>query len=240
MPASARRKPPADAVPAGTVAPMVVANPIAGPSLFVRPRSSSRRLRLSWCGPAACVPPAPCGATDAAASFDISQSTTKAPLARGFFIPCSSNPFAKQSLGGDLPVVATTTPVATAPTTAAMPAPIPATPTAAAPVPATPAPAPSAPAAMTAAAPAHFFRCEAIDLLARSNGGLGIRVGGQFGVVSKRRRHQRCGLRTRCKRDTAGGKSKGEFQKVAALHHISPSVCRLQVREFRGAEMNAR
>jgi hypothetical protein len=73
---------------------------------------------------------------------------------------------------------------------------------------------------MTAAAPAHFFRREAIDLLARGHGGLGIRTSGQFGVVGERRRHQRRGLRARCKRDTARGKSKGEFQKVAAFHHI--------------------
>ena len=93
---------------------------------------------------------------------------------------------------------------------------------------------------MTAAAPAHFFRREAIDLLARGHGGLGIRTSGQFGVVGERRRHQRRGLRARCKRDAARGKSKGEFQKVAAFHHISSSVCCLREREFRGAEMNAR
>jgi len=78
---------------------------------------------------------------------------------------------------------------------------------------------------MTAAAPAHFFRREAIDLLARSDGRLGIRIDGQFGVVGERRRHQRHGPRARCKRNTARGKSKGEFQKVAAFHHISSSVC---------------
>ena len=161
----------------------------------------------------------------------------KSPARAGLFLFSS-----KQSVAGDLPVVTTTTPVAAAPATAAMPAPMPATPTAAAPtpVPATPAPAPSAPAAMTAAAPAHFFRREAIDLLARRDGGLGIRIDGQFGVVGERRRHQRRGLRARCKRDAARGKSKGEFQKVAAFHHISSSVCWVRRREFRCAEMNAR
>jgi hypothetical protein len=89
---------------------------------------------------------------------------------------------------------------------------------------------------MTAAAPAHFFRREAIDLLARSDGGLGIRTSGQF----ERRRHQRRGLRARCKRDAARGKSKGEFQKVAAFHHISSSICWVRRTEFRCAEMNAR
>jgi hypothetical protein len=119
----------------------------------------------------------------------------------------------------------TTTPVAAAPATAAMPAPMSATPAAApAPVPATPAPVPSTPAAMTAAAPAHFIRRQAICLLVRSNGRLRIRIDGKFGVVGERRRHQRRGLRTRGKRDTARGKSKGEFQKVAALHHISSSI----------------
>src|SRR5215213_1699816 len=128
---------------------------------------------------------------DAAALIDISKARQK-PRSRGAFfipccIPCSNNP------GDDLPV-ATAAPVAAAPTTAAMPAPMPATPPAAAPVPATPAPAPSAPAAMTAAAPAHFFRREAIGLFVRSDGGLGIRINGQFGVVGERRRHQRRGL----------------------------------------------
>ena len=203
-------------------------------AVVVRAPSSWRRLRSSWCGPVAAALTAPCGAMDAAALIDISKARQK-PRSRGaFFIPCSSN-----LLASDLPV-ATTTPVAAAPATAAMPAPMPATPTAAAPVPATPAPAPSAPAAMTAAAPAHFFRREAIDLLARRDGGLGIRIDGQFGVVGERRRHQRRGLRARCKRDAAGGKSKGEFQKVAAFHHISSSVCWVRRREFRCAEMNAR
>ena len=127
----------------------------------------------------------------------------KSPARAGLFLFSPNNP------GGDLPVVATTTPVAAAPTTAAMPAPMPATPTAAAPT-----PVPAAPAAMTAAAPAHFLRREAIDLLARRDGGLDIGIDGQFGV-GERRRHQRRGLRARCKRDAARGKSKGEFQKVA-------------------------
>lgn len=120
----------------------------------------------------------------------------------------------------------TTSPVAAAPATTAMPAPMPATPAAAAPT-----PMPSAPAAMTAAtataAPAHFFRCETIGLLGRCDGGLGIRIGRQFGVVGERRRHQRRGLRTRCKCDAARSKAKGEFQKVAAFHRISSSVCNI-------------
>ena len=93
---------------------------------------------------------------------------------------------------------------------------------------------------MTAAAPAHFFRREAIDLLARCDGRLGIGIDRKFGVVGERRRHQRRGLRARCKRDAARGKSKGEFQKVAAFHHISSSVNCVREREFRVAGMNAR
>jgi hypothetical protein len=136
-----------------------------------------------------------------------------------------------KSLTAPLPVV-TTTPVAAAPATTA-PAPVPAT----APVAATPTPATAAP---VAAAPAYFFGREAIDLGARCNSGLSIRVGGQLRVIREGCRHQRRGLRTRCERDTARGQSKGEFQKVAALHHISSSVCCLREREFRGPEMNAR
>ena len=88
---------------------------------------------------------------------------------------------------------------------------------------------------MPAVAPARFFRREAIDLLTRRDGGLGIRIDGQFGVVGERRRHQRRGLRARCKRNAARGKSKGEFQKMAAFHQISSSVCWVREREFRGA-----
>jgi hypothetical protein len=93
---------------------------------------------------------------------------------------------------------------------------------------------------MTAAAPAHFFRREAIDLLARRDGGLGIRIDGQFGVVGERRRHQRRGLRARCKRDAARGKSKGEFQKVSAFHDISSSVGCARRSEFQRSKMNVR
>ena len=76
---------------------------------------------------------------------------------------------------------------------------------------------------MTAAAPANFFGRELLDFLAACDGRLNIR--GELGVVSERRRHQRSGLRARGKRDATGGKSKSEFQKVAAFHHISSSVC---------------
>ena len=60
---------------------------------------------------------------------------------------------------------------------------------------------------MTATAPAHLFRREAIGLLARRDGGLGIRIERQFDIVSERRRHQRRSLRTCCKRNTARGEA---------------------------------
>ena len=86
---------------------------------------------------------------------------------------------------------------------------------------------------MTAAAPANFFGRELLDFLAARDGRLNIRLRGELGVVSERRRHQRSGLRARGKRDATGGKSKGEFQKVAAFHHISSSVCYVREDEFR-------
>jgi hypothetical protein len=49
-------------------------------------------------------------------------------------------------------------------------------------------------------------------------------------LLRERRRHQRRGLDTGGERDATGGKSKGEFQKVAAFHHISSSVCYVRER----------
>ena len=43
----------------------------------------------------------------------------------------------------------------------------------------------------------------------------------QLLILRKRVRHQRRGLRARSQRGGAGGKSKGEFQEVAAFHDIS-------------------
>jgi hypothetical protein len=97
------------------------------------------------------------------------------------------------------------------------------------------------PTAMTAVAPAHFFRREAIDFITGGYGGMGILIGGQFAVFDERSRQQRRRLRARRERDAARGKSKGEFQKVPALHDISSSafVAFLRGREFRCGEMNA-
>jgi hypothetical protein len=56
-------------------------------------------------------------------------------------------------------------------------------------------------------------------------------------LALRRNRRQRCCLRAHSQRGRARDKSKGEFQKVAAFHHIPP----LQIidGEFRRAEMNA-
>jgi hypothetical protein len=77
---------------------------------------------------------------------------------------------------------------------------------------------------MAAAAPAHFFRLEAIDFIARGDGGTGIRMGGELTIRSQRLRRQGCCLRACGERDTACRKSKGEFQKVPAFHAISSSA----------------
>ena len=79
---------------------------------------------------------------------------------------------------------------------------------------------------MTAAAPAHFFRREAIDFIARCHGRLRIRIGGELAVVNERRGHQRRCLRAGGERGTAGDKSKREFQKVPAFHDPSSSFDR--------------
>jgi hypothetical protein len=76
---------------------------------------------------------------------------------------------------------------------------------------------------MTAAAPAHFFRREAIDFIARCHGRLGIRIGGELAVINERSRHQRRGLRGGGERCASRNKSKRKFQKVPALHDISSS-----------------
>jgi hypothetical protein len=70
--------------------------------------------------------------------------------------------------------------------------------------------------------PAHLFGLEAIHFLIGGNRRTGILIRRpQPPVFRKRMRRKRSGLRTRSQRDGAGGKSKGEFQKVAAFHDIS-------------------
>jgi len=77
---------------------------------------------------------------------------------------------------------------------------------------------------MAAAAPAHFFGLEAIDFIARGDGGMGILIGGELTIGNQRLWRQESCLRARDKRDTACRKSKGEFQKVPAFHDISSSA----------------
>jgi len=112
--------------------------------------------------------------------------------------------------------------------------------TAPAPMPAAPAPVPAAPAPATATAPmtapvaaapapmtapAHLFRLQMFHLVPGGDSGTGILVRRrQRSVLSERVRHKRCGPCARGQRCSARGKSKGEFQKMAAFHDISLSV----------------
>jgi hypothetical protein len=118
--------------------------------------------------------------------------------------------------------VVTAAPVAAAPVTTA-PAPMPAAPapmTTTAPM---TAPVAAAPAPMTA--PAHLFRLQMFHLVPGGDSGTGILVRRrQPSVLRERMRHQRCGPCTRGQRGSARGKSKGEFQKMAAFHDIVLSV----------------
>ena len=62
-------------------------------------------------------------------------------------------------------------------------------------------------------------------LVTGSDSGTGILVRRrQPSVLSERLRHKRCCPRTRGQRGSARGKSKSEFQKVAAFHDIFLSV----------------
>jgi hypothetical protein len=76
----------------------------------------------------------------------------------------------------------------------------------------------------TASAPAHFLWLELIDLIAGRDGGLRIRIGRELAVRNQRLRRQRRRLCAGRKCDTTCRKSKGEFQKVPALHDISSSA----------------
>jgi hypothetical protein len=77
---------------------------------------------------------------------------------------------------------------------------------------------------MMAMAPAHFFRLQPVDLVARGDGGMGIRIARKRTALDKRLRHQWRSLRARGERNAACRKSKGEFQKVPAFHDISSSA----------------
>ena len=77
---------------------------------------------------------------------------------------------------------------------------------------------------MAAAAPAHFLGLEAIDLVARGDGGMGILIVGELTVRNQRLRRQGSGLCAGGERHAGCRKSKGEFQKVPAFHDISSSA----------------
>ena len=118
--------------------------------------------------------------------------------------------------------VITAAPMAAAPVTTA-PAPMPATPapmTTAAPM---TAPVAAAPTPMTA--PAHLFRLQMFRLVPGGDSGTGILVRRrQRSVLRERMRDKRCGPCARGQCGSACGKSKGEFQKIAAFHDIVLSV----------------
>jgi hypothetical protein len=88
---------------------------------------------------------------------------------------------------------------------------------------------------MAAAAPAHFFRLEVIDLVSRGDGGVGIRIIGKRTALDERLRHQGGGLRRHGERHASCRKSKGEFQKVPAFHDISSSAIGSNEDEIFGA-----
>ena len=69
--------------------------------------------------------------------------------------------------------------------------------------------------------PAHLFRLEMIDVVLRGDRGFRAFAARWHEAGFRRYRRQRRGFRARSKRGSAGDISKGEFQKMAALHHIS-------------------
>jgi len=71
------------------------------------------------------------------------------------------------------------------------------------------------------AASAHLFGLEAIDIVLRGDRGFRTFAARGREAVFRRYGWQRRGLRASGKRCSAGNISKGEFQKVAAFHHIS-------------------
>jgi hypothetical protein len=91
------------------------------------------------------------------------------------------------------------------------------------PVAVTPTPMTAVPAPVTAVpvmTPAHGFGLEAASFFGGGDRGMCIRRR-QPATVIKRLRRQRRGLDAGGKRGGSGGKSKGDFQKVAAFHDIS-------------------
>jgi hypothetical protein len=90
-------------------------------------------------------------------------------------------------------------------------------------------------------APTYFLRLQAIDFVARRNGGMGIRIGGKLSASGQRLRRQGSCARAGRERRRSGGVSKGEFQKVPAFHdHLLLCNRVMWEGEFRRSEMNVR
>jgi hypothetical protein len=90
-------------------------------------------------------------------------------------------------------------------------------------------------------APTYFLRLQAIDFIARRDGGMGFRIGGKLSASDQRMRRQGYCLRAGRERRRSGCKSKGEFQKVPAFHDILLLCNRLMWEgEFQCSEMNVR
>ena len=78
------------------------------------------------------------------------------------------------------------------------------------------------PTVMAAMSPTHLLGRETIHLVSAGDGGMRIGISGRpKAVISERLRQQRRGLRAGGQRSRARGKSKGEFQKMAAFHDVS-------------------
>ena len=90
-------------------------------------------------------------------------------------------------------------------------------------------------------APANLLRLQAIDFVARRDGGMSFRVARELSAIGQRIRRQGCGLHAGRKRRCSGRESKGEFQKVPAFHDILLLCNRLLWEgEFQCSEMNVR
>jgi hypothetical protein len=73
------------------------------------------------------------------------------------------------------------------------------------------------------AVPPHLIRRKTIDIVLADDRGFGTFAGlGNKPLALRRDRRQWSRLRTRGQHGRARDKSKGEFQKVAAFHHVPP------------------
>jgi hypothetical protein len=78
---------------------------------------------------------------------------------------------------------------------------------------------------MPVTVPAHFLRLETVDFVRRGDRGLDRFIPGRpMSAVCKRIWRQRCRLRARGQRHSAGDSANSEFQKVTAFHDISSFV----------------